>query len=406
MWGFFIAKKLKLNKMKIDINKIKIAPEQFGFNFCQYGNLTEEVESWVNYWNLKTEKSGKFTNIIIDEKVNILEIFNTPLKYKYVDGFSPNLNKHLHIGHLSNLIIANAMQKLKVGDNFIAILGDTLDGVVDKSESLSSYNKYCNDFGYKVDNIFYASKMKISNTSILSDGTGDYIGSKIFDLGEEKVVGIKSSGSTSYFYQDVALAQELNSSTLYLTGHEQDNHFKLLNKLFPKTNHIGLGLVQLNGKKMSSSEGNIILLKDFIDMLLEMFNNDIKLVYNILAGQILKSVPGSNKSIDMNLISNPKLSLGLYLSYTMAHIKSCGVDTKPINNYQSKELEFSELKSKTNLSPNILFEALVKHCKKINKLYESHYIKGNPENIEMFSNLISDLELGMKNLGMFSIDKV
>jgi len=69
-------------------------------------------------------------------------------------------------------------------------------------------------------------------------------------------------------------------------------------------------------------------------------------------------------------------------------------------------LQFAHLKSKINLTPNILFESLVKHSKKINKLYEKHYIKDNQDNIEMFSNLISDLEFGLKNLGMFSIKKV
>lgn len=310
------------------------------------------------------------------------------------------------VGHLSNLVLANAFQKLEIGKKFIAILGDTLDGNVEKENALSKFKEYCEKFDYKVDDIFYASKMKMKDESILKNGEGDYTGSKIFDLGDEKIVGIKSNDSTSYFYQDVALAQELDSSTLYLTGFEQDNHFKSLKKIFPKIDHIGLGLVKLNGKKMSSSEGNIIFLKDLFDQLLEIFNNDDKLVYNILAGQILKSSPSSDKSIDTKIISNPKLSLGLYLSYTMAHIKSCGVETKEIEKYSSKELQFAEIKSKTNLLPNILFESLVKHCKKINTLYEKHYIKNNPENIEMFSILISDLELGMKKLGMFSIKKV
>jgi arginyl-tRNA synthetase len=392
--------------MKININKIKLTPEQYGFNFCQFGELTDDVKQWIKHWNLKTEKVGPYTNIIINDDTNISQIFEKSKTYKYVDGFSPNLNKHLHVGHLSNLVIANAMQKLKIGDNFIAILGDTLEGSVEKSDALNSYTKYCNDFNYQVNKIFYASKMKLENESLLEDGEDLYIGSKIFNLGDEKIVGIKSSGSTSYFYQDVALASKLNDSTLYLTGLEQDNHFKSLKKLYPNTNHIGLGLVLLDGKKMSSSAGNIIYLKDFIDSLLKLFNNDIKLVYNILAGQILKSAPSSNKSIDTKLIGNPKLSLGLYLSYTMAHIKSCGVLTNKINNYSSKELEFAELKSKENLSPNILFESLVKHCKKINNLYETHYIKNNEENIKKFSILISDLELGMSKLGMFSIDKV
>jgi arginyl-tRNA synthetase len=248
--------------------------------------------------------------------------------------------------------------------------------------------------------------MKLKDESLLKDGEDIYEGSKVFDLGNEKLVAIKSSGATTYFYQDVALANKLKASTLYLTGVEQDNHFKSLNKLFPDTNHIGLGLVLLDGKKMSSSEGNVIYMNDFIDDLMSKFNNDIHLVYNIIAGQILKSTPKSSKSIDTKLISNPKLSLGLYLSYTMAHIKSCGVTTQNNNKFYSNELEFNELKAKQNLSPNILFDSLINHCKKINKLYETHYIKGNDENIKLFSDLISDLELGMKKIGMFPVDKV
>jgi arginyl-tRNA synthetase len=392
--------------MKIDINKIKLTPQNLGFNFCVYGKLTDELTEWCKYWNLEIKDSGPYTNIILNDKFDISEAFNTPKTYEYIDGFSPNLNKHLHVGHLSNLVIANAFQKLGLGEKFIAILGDTLEGAVDKEDALKSFHNLCDDFGYKIDDTFFASTMKLKDPNILKDGEGDYVGSKVFDLGDEKIVGVKSSGSTSYFYQDVALASQLDASTLYLTGFEQDNHFKSLKKLFPDIDHIGLGLVLLDGKKMSSSEGNIIYMKDFINDLMKLFNNDIKLVYNIMAGQILKSSPSTNKSIDSKLISNPKLSLGLYLSYTMAHIKSCGVSTHKIDKFYSKELEFNEIKSKFNLSPSFLFESLVNHCKKINKLYDTHYIKDNTENIKLFGDLISDLELGMNKLGMFSIEKV
>ncbi len=391
--------------MKIDINKIKITPSNFGFNFCVFGKPSEDIIKWCNFWNLTLQDSGAYTNIIVNDNFDILSAFNESQVYEYVDGFSPNLNKHLHVGHLSNLVIANAFQKLGVGKKFIAILGDTLNGGVKKEDALNSYYKICEDFEYKVDKIFYASNMKIQNESILKDGEKEYLGSKIFDLGDEKIVAIKSNGTTSYFYQDVALAEYLNDHTLYLTGLEQDNHFNALKKIHNKTDHIGLGLVSLNGKKMSSSEGNIIFLDDFINDLMKTFNN-IKLVYNIIAGQILKSSISTNKSIDTKLIGNPKLSLGLYLSYTMAHIKSCGVSIQDNNFYYSKELQFAELKSKYNLAPNILFEALVNHCKNINKLYEKLYIKNNEENIKIFSDLISDLQLGMSKLGMFSIDKV
>lgn len=392
--------------MKIDINKIKLSPLKFGFNFCVFGSPSDEIMQWCKYWNLETKESGPYTNIILNDNFDILEAFNGPEVFEYVDGFSPNLNKHLHVGHLSNLVIANAFQKLGIGKKFIAILGDTLEGQIKKEDSLKAYNEICENFNYIVDEVFYASNMKIKDESILKDGEGDYTGSKFFDIDGEKIVGIKSSGSTSYFYQDFALAEYLNSTTLYLTGLEQENHFNYLKKLKNKTSHIGLGLVLLDGKKMSSSEGNIIFLSDFIENLLHIFNNDIKLVYNIIAGQILKSSTSSNKSIDTKLIKNPKLSLGLYLSYTMAHIKSCGVMTQNNSKYYSKELQFAELKSKVDLQPNILFHALVEHCKTINKLYETHYIKNNDDNIKIFSDLISDLELGMLNLGMFSVNKV
>ena len=390
--------------MKIDINKIKLVPEKFGFNFCQFGDLELDVKLWADYWGFKTVKSGPYTNILINN-INLSSIFNDPKIYKYVDGFSPNLNKNLHVGHLSNLIIANSLQKLGIGENFVAILGDTLEGSVSKNDAFLSYKNHCNNFGYKIDNIFYASDMELKD-DILVDGEGDYLGSKIFDLGDEKIVGIKSSGKTSYFYQDVALAQNLNASTLYLTGLEQENHFKSLKKIYDNIHHLCLGLVLLDGKKMSSSEGNVIYLSYFIESLMNQFDNNIKLVYNILAGQILKSAPNTSKSIDTKLISNPKLSLGLYISYTMAHILSCGVEINPIVKYKSKQLEFAELKSKINLTPNILFEEIVKHCKIINSLYAKNRIKGNSENMIMFSELISDLNLALKNIGMFSIEKV
>lgn len=391
--------------MKIDINKIKLIPEKFGFGFCKWGELDEELLNWTQYHGLKTEKSGPFTNILLNEDIIISDLFIEPKSYKYVDGFSPNLNKNLHVGHLSNLVIANAFQNMNIGEQFIAIFGDTLDGKVEKEDALKKYYQYCKDFDYKVSKEFYASEMKIKDDSILIEGEGDYEGSKAFDIDGQKIVGVKSTGNTTYFYQDVALAQELDADTLYLTGFEQNGHFQSLNKLYPTVNHIGLGLIFLDGKKMSSSEGNIIYLQDFIDDLMKEFGN-IKLVYNILAGQILKSLPGGKKTIDTSLLDNPKISFGLYLSYTMAHIKSCGVMTKNYTEYDSQELAFADMKAKSNLTPNVLLDALVKHCKKINGLYETHYIKNNPENIELFSGLISDLELGMKTLGMFSIEKV
>lgn len=271
--------------MKIDINKVKIIPNNLTtkFGFCVYGNPDQELIDWIEYWGLTTEISSKFTNIYVSDTFIMNQAFNEPKSYKYVDGFSPNLNKHLHIGHASNLVIANALQHMNIGENFIAILGDTLSGDVNKDDALSSYDEICKLFDYKVSDKYFASEMKLEG-DFLHDGTGEYLNTKIFEIDGEKIVGIKSTGKTTYFYQDVSLAEKLNDSTLYLTGLEQTNHFNMLEKLFPGTNHIGLGLVSLGGKKMSSSEGNVIMLQDLIDSLMYNFNNDIYLVYNVIAG--------------------------------------------------------------------------------------------------------------------------
>jgi hypothetical protein len=83
--------------MKIDINKIKTTPSELGFNFCVFGKPSDEIINWCNYWNLKMEDSGKYTNIILNDNTEISEIFNDSKQYEYIDGFSPNLNKHLHV---------------------------------------------------------------------------------------------------------------------------------------------------------------------------------------------------------------------------------------------------------------------------------------------------------------------
>jgi len=392
---------------KININELRTLPSELGFGFCVYGTPSVNVVKWANFWGFRIQEGkGGYTNILVPKNYDISECFEKFNQYKYVDGFSPNLNKHLHIGHMSNFILAKAFQSMEVGEEFISILGDTLDGDVDKQEAYRAYKNYCDTFELNVSKVFYASHMVYSEDN-LEDGEGDYAGTKVFNTGEEKIVGIKSDGSTSYFYQDMALASELVDSTLYLTGHEQDGHFANLKKFYPNTSHIGLGLVKLTGAKMSSRGGNVIFFSDLIDDCLNEFNNDWNLVYNVLAGFILKIEPKKDKNIDMKMLKNPKNSPGLYLSYTLARLTSAGVVADNFEDkFNNTELQFKYMKSVSNLQPNILFNALIEHCKLINSLYSTHRIDDNLENKAMFSNLKEDLEFGMKKLGLFIVDKV
>lgn len=391
--------------MKISLNKIKLIPAKFGFGFCVYGDIPEEISNWVKFWNFELQIEKNYTNIIIGD-INIFNIFDTPKQFKFGDLFSPNLNKHLHLGHLSNLIIGKSLYTLGIVENTVAILGDTLEGAVDKSDALQKYNNYCNNFGYTVDNLYFASEQKVIG-NYLVDGEGDYLNTKIFDLGEDnKIVGIKSDGSTSYFYQDVALAEMLNASTLYLTGVEQIPHFQNLKILFPHIEHIGLGLVLVDGKKMSSSEGNVFFMEDILNMLKEKFNGDEKLVWNVLCGFILKYNLPTSKNIILEDIDNVKKSQGLYLSYTLARLKSAGMVPNYNGYFNSQLLQYNLLQARTLIKPNVLFDGLVGLCNEINKLYINNRIKDNEESVTLFQPMMDDLIYGLLLLGMYEIEKV
>jgi arginyl-tRNA synthetase len=390
--------------MKIAINKVKQIPKGVSekFGLCVYGILSEEINSWIQYHKMEVQNMGAYSNIYTDKKMD--EIFNQSVKFQYLDGFSPNLNKHLHVGHFSNLVLAKAFKSMGVAFETLAILGDTLPGEVTKEEALETYKTYCDKFNYPIYLTFLASEMKCDD-SLLELGTWEYVGTKVFEIGKNKVVGIKSDKSTSYFYQDVALASKLNASTLYLTGSEQNSHFKLLQEMFPHIQHIGLGLVKAKGAKMSSRLGNVIWMKDVLDLLKEDFGDE-KLCYNIFAGLILKSSPKSDKNIDMDQIKNPLNSPGLYISYTLAKLKSAGVECKQNEVFESQELQFKYMKATSSLMPNILLDGVVDQAKKISNLYITHKIVGNEDNKIMFAKLAADLLLGISLLGMFDIDKV
>lgn len=396
--------------MKININEVRIVPKKVctDFKLCVYGKVSDRVNDWINYHNLKTEHFGNiYTNIIVDSLDNLFEESKV---FKYLDGFSPNLNKELHIGHLSNLILAKAFYNLGIVEETVSIYGDI--GSKEQNEmGFTSLRNYQAMFDYKPSKEFFATQIpNYNNTvtekvnSMLIEGKDEYTGCKVFDF---KLVGIKSDGSTTYFYQDVLLASILNDKTLYLTGNEQVNHFNQLKQLFPDITHIGLGLVQIEGSKMSSREGNVILISDLLNIgstMFEEYSNE--LMYNVFAGYILKSNISSNKSIRATELNEPNKSLGLYISYTTARLISAGCEIKEITKFNSLHLEMAYLLSKENLKPNILFVELVEHCKIINQLYLQKRIQGNKVNKVMFEQLLSDLTLGLKYLGMYCITKI
>lgn len=394
--------------MKININIVKDIPKYIGkeipYAYCVYGNPTDEFKAWLEFHKIPHETFDNYTNFYFPEDLNLADCFNSGESFTYVDGFSPNLNKHLHLGHLSNFVLAKSFQSMGIGEIYIAHLGDTLDGEIPKMEALKAYMELCLKYGYKVDRVFFASDMVTG--SWLEDGEGDYAGCKVFDLGDQRIVGVKSDGSTSYFLQDVALAERLNKKTLYMTGAEQSGHFKALQYFFPDIKHLPLGLVTLDGEKMSSRKGNVIWLTEVFDIMKETFGDNENLIWNVVCGYILKSNPSSDKDIAVKDLQNVKSSFGLYLSYTLAKLSKAGLLFFKNEKFHSQKMEFAYLKAKFLLEPNILLKELVNTAKELSGLYEKYKIKDCPENHDFFIPMAEDLLTGMLLIGMKDVYKV
>ncbi len=183
--------------MRIDINKLKVVPKHISntFQLCIYGNPSDEINEWIKSNNLLTDEVNSiYTNIILPDNIDISTLFEIPKTFKYLDGFSPNLNKHLHIGHFSNLVLGKAFKSLGICENTVSIYGDTLKGDISSDIALAKLNQYLSDFEFSIDKKFLASEMIYHKPLI--DGTGEYQNTKIFEIGDQKIVGIKSDGST------------------------------------------------------------------------------------------------------------------------------------------------------------------------------------------------------------------
>ncbi|AMY14742.1 arginine--tRNA ligase [Limosilactobacillus reuteri] len=106
-------------------------------------------------------------------------------------------------------------------------------------------------------------------------------GAEIVDLDEYNLPSlliIKSNGTTTYITRDLATAlfrkrMYGHAKSLYVVGAEQETYFKQLRAAlkemgfnwWDQIEHISFGLMNLNGKKMSTRKGNVVSLEDVLN---------------------------------------------------------------------------------------------------------------------------------------------
>lgn len=386
---------------------------KFGYGYC-----SNKPNKFLENSGLKHSVKNHFHNYEFVDNTPIQLEIPQDLKYK-IDGFSPNLNKKLHVGHLRNLILANSI--------FNCI--EYYKGI--KVESVSLYGASQGVFQYSLDNIDkwkkligYESKPYydvLMPLDVLLDEIEDakdheYENCKAWK--KEKIILVKSNGKPTYAYSDLIFAKVVGP-THYITGSEQIEHFKLLG-LGEK--HFPMGLVVgNNGKKLKSRDGGSYLADDILDDVIENLdpeNKSEELAINVLIGNLLKVTRPQQIKFDPALWTNDD-SPGMYITYTYCRVKSAlekaqnvfdATYNKQIDNhllYYSYYLNYYIYKSVQTFDPSYLLNYLVNLSKELTKAYHSEKIDGGriPFSICMGSALKS-LKTGMELLGMNKLQKI
>lgn len=233
-----------------------------------------------------------------------------------LEGFAPNLNKKLHVGHLKNLAIANALSRVLQPCQPVALLGASLGVKPGALEELLAL----------FDFVGYHPKITLdtqlpAGLVAAQPGTGAYAGCQVWQGPLGPVVLVKSDGKPTYAHHDLAYA-ELVKPDWYVTGCEQQGHFAALG-LADK--HLPMGLVLgADGKKIKSSSGEPLLAEEAFGLVIDQLEptpEPRKLAWNVLAYGFLQQGLATSSKFDPAEMTKPSAP-GMYLSYTLAKAHS------------------------------------------------------------------------------------
>lgn len=228
--------------------------------------------------------------------------------------------------------------------------------------SLKEYSKTYGLLGVEFDSYkgesFYTDKMpaqvqKLRDIGLLKIDDG----ASIVDLeeyGMPPCLILKRDGSTLYPTRDIAAAvyrkNEYNfDKAIYVTAAQQCLHFQQWFKVVElmgydwhdKLVHVPYGMVSLNGAKLATRTGNVILLKDLLAMAIEKvgeimeqknpgLENKQAIAESVGVGAIVFYYLSNNRVKDINFVLEDALSFegntGPYVQYTYA--RSCSILSK------------------------------------------------------------------------------
>lgn len=369
----------------------------------------------------RVEKNGDYINALFSHESPDLS-FLLPAEKLHVgegpvDLFSPNLNKELHLGHLRNFITAKSIYNILLKrDGKVKVISYCGTSLGVNPEALQFLKDLFAEHNYPAE-IILDNTLEL-NPDELIDGSGKYEGCKVWK-NNPSIVLIKSDGSKTYSYNDLALKQHY-SPALYLTGAEQKNHFTALGI----AHHIGMGLVLgEDGSKMSSRSGEFLSFKEAIqltvDSLLPTNADKYKIAYNGLTFHFLSS------NIKTNIKYSPSIfessSGPLYPTFMRAILFSAlskaevNLDTTIVvfaEDYKQLKGEILYAQNAMQIGvakvePSIIAQALKSLCQVVGKFYANEKIHGNHNYYySLMKEALGIMDEMMSLLGMYILDYV
>ena len=262
--------------------------------------------------------------------------------------------------------------------------------------SLAEYQKTYKQLGIEFDSYkgesFYTDKMpaqvqKLRDMDLLKIDDG----ASIVDLepyGMTPCLILKRDGSTLYPTRDIAAAVYRKETydfdkAIYVTSAGQSLHFAQWFKVvelmgydwFDKLVHVPYGTVSINGEKLATRTGNVILLRDLfaqaiakVESIMEEKNpnlpNKDKVSEAVGVGAIVFYYLSNNRIRDINFMMEDALSFegntGPYVQYTYA--RTCSVLAKSAAYDESAELKISAEEETSLLKTLSRFEEVVREA--------------------------------------------
>lgn len=312
---------------------IRPIPDSHGVGFFSMERLLQYAGRY------REENVGRYWNYYVTPDCQEwpekwLDMLKAVDKRPYVvDGFSPNLNKSLHVGHLRQLALAKSLSAMlpQTGAKFVAILGAS-QGVYKYAQD--QLKEWFDFVGYHPE-LYYdvlmpkdadivvrrPAKMPMKFTNEHGKEVVQDTDCEVWDGPKGPIIVVRKDGRPTYAFADIAFAK-IVAPTHYVTGAEQQDHFASLG-LGEK--HLPMGLVLgADNKKMKSRTGDSVTAAEVMEQIIARFDptpEPKKLAWNVLAWNFLHVARSKNVKFIPEEWTKPEAP-GMYITYTYARIKS------------------------------------------------------------------------------------